>query len=289
MIPPFEYQSPETLAEACRALGEWGPRGKIIAGGTDLVISLRKGEAQPRILIDVTRIAELRRIEEAEGKICIGAAVTHGEIASSKLIQRYGKILSDASSWVGSPQIRNLGTIGGNIVNASPAADTLSPLMVLEAIGRVVSKKGVREVPLAELFRGPYQSSLNPDEMLVQVSFPKLTSDFRTGFIRLARREAMAISRMSVAVVLRMARGESRIEEIRISAGAVTPTPHRMAEAESILEGKHPDEGIMKKAAQCLSGNMVRWSGVRPSTAYKAPVVEALFLRCMRQALEEKP
>jgi CO/xanthine dehydrogenase FAD-binding subunit len=289
MIPPFDYQSPEILAEACRILGEWGPRSKIIAGGTDLVISLRKGEAQPQMLIDVTRVPELRQIEEADGEIRIGAAVTHGEIASSRLIQRYGKVLSDAASWVGSPQIRNLGTIGGNIINASPAADTLPALMVLNASGKVISSRQVRELPLSELFQGPYQSSLKSDELLVQVSFPKLPSDFRTGFIRLARRAAMAISRMSVAVVLRMARGEDRIEEVRISAGAVTPTPHRMSEAESILKGKTSDEGTMKKAAQCISETMVRWSGVRPSTAYKTPVIEALFLRCMRQALEENP
>ena len=99
----------------------------------------------------------------------------------------------------------------------------------------------------------------------------------------------MAIARMSVAVVLRMIRGENRIEEVRISAGAVTPTPHRMSEAESILKSKTPDEGTMKQAAQCISDTMVRWSGVRPSTAYKTPVVEALFLRCMRQALENSP
>ena len=289
MIPPFEYQSPETLTEACRVLREWGPRGRIIAGGTDLVISLRKGESRPQILIDVTRIPELRRIEEAGGKIRIGAAVTHGEIASSRLIQQYGKVLSDAAHWVGSPQIRNLGTIGGNIANASPAADSLPPLMVLEATGRVLSSGRDKEVPLSDLFSGPYQSSLNPDELLVQVSFPKLAPDFRTGFVRLARRAAMAIARMSVAVVLRMIRGENRIEEVRISAGAVTPTPHRMSEAESILTGKNPDEGTMKKAAQCISEAMIRWSGVRPSTAYKAPVVEALFLRCMRQALENSP
>jgi CO/xanthine dehydrogenase FAD-binding subunit len=287
MIPPFEYQSPETLAEACRILEKWGRTGKIIAGGTDLVISLRKGESQPQTLIDVTRIPELRQIEEAEGKIRIGAAVTHGEIASSKLIQRYGKVLSDAASWVGSPQVRNLGTIGGNIVNASPAADTLPALMVLDASGKVISSRQVRELPLSELFQGPYQSSLNSDELLVEVSFPKLGSDFRTGFIRLARRAAMAISRLSVAVALRMARGEDRVEEVRISAGAVTPTPHRMSDAESILAGKTPDEETMKKAAQCISKKMIRWSGVRPSSAYKAPVVEALFLRCMRQALEE--
>jgi CO/xanthine dehydrogenase FAD-binding subunit len=99
----------------------------------------------------------------------------------------------------------------------------------------------------------------------------------------------MAISRMSLAVVLRMARGEDLVEEVRISAGAVTPTPHRMSEAESVLKGKTPSDETTKKAAQCISKAMVRWSGVRPSTAYKAPVVEALFLRCMRQALEENP
>ncbi len=287
MISPFEYRSPETLTEACQLLGEWGGKGKIIAGGTDLVISLRKGEAQPQMLIDVTRIPQLRQIEEADGEIRIGAAVTHREISSSRLIQQYGKVLSDAASWVGSPQVRNLGTIGGNIINASPAADTLPALMVLNASGKVISSRQVRELPLSELFQGPYQSSLNSDELLAQVSFPKLTSDFRTGFIRLARRAAMAISRMSLAVVLRMARGEDRVEEVRISMGAVTPTPHRMSEAESILKGKTPDEGTMKKAAQCISKTMVEWSGVRPSTAYKAPVAEALFLRCMRQAVEE--
>jgi CO/xanthine dehydrogenase FAD-binding subunit len=160
-------------------------------------------------------------------------------------------------------------------------------LMVLNASANVVSSGRVRELPLSELFQGPYQSCLNSGELLVEVSFPKLASDFRTGFIRLVRREAMAIARMSVAVVIRMARGEDRAEEVRISVGAVTPTPHRMSEAESILKGKTPDEETMKKAAQCISKKMIRWSGVRASTAYKAPVVEALFLRCMRQALEE--
>jgi CO/xanthine dehydrogenase FAD-binding subunit len=287
MTPLVEYRTPKSLGEACEVLGESGETGKIIAGGTDLVISLRKAEIRPRVLIDVTRIPEMRRIDEAEGRISIGAAVTHGEIASSELVRKHARILSEAASWVGSPQIRNLGTIGGNIVNASPAGDTIPPLIVLGAVGKVTSREGAREVPLPDLFRGPYQTSLRPDELLVLVSFPKLPSDWRSSFVRLARREAMAIARMSVAVAVRMAPGKDLIEEIRISAGAVTPTPHRMVEAESVLNGKTSDEKTMKTAAQCISETMVRWSGVRPSTAYKAPVVEALFLRCLRQALEE--
>jgi CO/xanthine dehydrogenase FAD-binding subunit len=287
MIPHLEYRTPTSLGEACAFLGEYGEKGKIIAGGTDLVISLRKAEGHPQVLIDVTRIPEMRRIEEAGGKISIGAAVTHGEIASSELIRKHAGILSQAASWVGSPQIRNLGTIGGNIVNASPAADTIPPLIVLGAVAKVVYREGAREVPLPDLFRGPYQTNLQPDELLALVSFPQLPPDWRSGFARLARREAMAIARMSVAVAVRMAPAKDIVEEIRISAGAVTPTPHRMVEAESILKGKSPDEKTMKAAARCISETMVRWSGVRPSTAYKAPVVEALFLRCLRQALEE--
>ena len=284
MIPPFEYQSPETLTEACRVLREWGPRGRIIAGGTDLVISLRKGESRPQILIDVTRIPELRRIEEAGGKIRIGAAVTHGEIASSRLIQQYGKVLSDAASWVGSPQIRNLGTIGGNIANASPAADSLPPLMVLEATGRVLSSGRDKEVPLSDLFSGPYQSSLNPDELLVQVSFPKLAPDFRTGFVRLARRAAMAIARMSVAVVLRMIRGENRIEEVRISAGAVTPTPHRMSEAESILTGKNPEDSkVLAQAKEVLMKEI----SPRSRAGYRRHITGYLFEEGLRALLSK--
>ncbi len=288
MIPPFDYKTPKTLQEACDLL--WGARGKakLIAGGTDLLIGLRSGAIHPRCLLDLTHIAELRRIEEKDGTILIGAAVTHSEIASSPLVKKYGKVLSDAASEIGSPQIRNLGTIGGNIVNASPAADSLPPLMVLNAVGKIVSGEGEREVPLDQLFKGPYETNLKPHEILVHVAFEKLSPVMRSSFVRLARREAMAIARMSVAVVLRIEKLMNLIEDIRISPGAVTPRPQRMPEVEDFLKGKSPDEAILKIASQKVSGVMVRTSGVRPSTPYKAPVTEALFLRAMRSALEDR-
>ena len=148
MITSFHYRVPRTLDEACDLLWEFREEGKIIAGGTDLVIGLRKGDLRPRCLIDITRIEEVRRIEEMGDGISIGAGVTHSEIVSSPLVIRFGKVLSKAASWIGSPQIRNLGTLGGNVVNASPAADTLPPLMVLDAVGRVVSKEAEKEIPL---------------------------------------------------------------------------------------------------------------------------------------------
>jgi len=283
MIPPFDYKTPKTLQEACDFLSEADGKAKVIAGGTDLVIRLRQGEQSPPLLIDIAHLKELRGIEESDGVLSIGAAVSHSEIASSPLIRQYADVLSDAAAKVGSPQIRNLGTIGGNIVNASPAADSLPPLLILNAAGTVVSRKGEREVSVADLIRGPYETALQPHEILARISFKKLSPDMRTGFVRLARREAMAIARMSVALLVRMEEGA--IREIRIAPGAVLPVPQRLEEVEKCLMGKAPDEALFMAASRKVSEAMINRSGVRPSTSYKAPVVEALFVRAMRLAL----
>ncbi len=287
MISPFDYKIPNTIEEACDLLWQAEGKAKIIAGGTDLVIGLRNGDHAPPFIIDITRIEELRKIEEINGSVFIGAATTHSEIVSSSLVKKYGRVLSDAASEIGSPQIRNVATIGGNIVNASPSADTLPPLMVLNAMGKIMSKEGERQVPLSQLFKGPYQTSLKPHELLVQIIFPKLSPDGRSSFVRLARRDAMAIARMNVAIVLQTEKRGHRIEDICISVGSVTPTPQRMSEAEAFLRGKSPDEEVLQKASLKISETMIRESGVRPSTSYKKPVVEALFKRAMRKALEE--
>ena len=286
MTPSFDYKIPASIQEACGLLWKAGGKAKLIAGGTDLVIGLRSGDQNPPLIIDITRIDELRRIEERNGMISIGAAATHSEIALSPLIKKCAKVLSDAASEIGSPQIRNLGTIGGNIVNASPAADTLPPLMVLNAIGRVVSREGEKQVPIYQLFKGAYETNLKPHELLVRVTFQELSSETKSSFVRLARRDAMAIARMSVAIVLEMEKRKKRIEDIRIAAGSVTPTPQRFSEVEDFLRGKSPDEEILKKASIKISETMISRTGVRPSTSYKRPVIEALFIRGMREALE---
>jgi CO/xanthine dehydrogenase FAD-binding subunit len=284
MIPPFEYKIPNTIEETIELLWQAEGKAKIIAGGTDLVIGLRNGGQSPQSIIDITRIEELRKIEEKNGTVSIGAAVTHSEIAASSLVKKYGKVLSDAATEIGSPQIRNIGTIGGNIINASPAADTIPPLMVLNVKGKVVSKEGERQVPFDQLFKGPYKTSLKPHELLVQITFQKLSSNMKSSFIRLARRDAMAIARMSVAIILQIEK--NRIKDVRIAVGSVTPTPQRMSEAEAFLKGKSPDEESLQKASLKVSDTMIRQSGIRPSTSYKKPVVEALFMRAMKKVLE---
>lgn len=287
MIPLFDYQAPKTLDEACRLLQEANGRAKVVAGGTDLVVRLRYGKERPSLLIDITKLEELQGIEETDGCLSIGAAVSHSEIAVSPLVRQYGAILSEAASQIGSPQIRNLGTIGGNIINASPAADTLPPLLVLDAVGKVISLDGGREVPLSQLFRGPYESTLKTNEILVRIFFKKISQEMRSSFIRLARREAMAIARMSLALLFRIEDG--KIKDLRFAPGAVLPVPERLKEVEEFLEGRSPEEGLLKEASRKVSETMIRRSGIRPSTSYKAPVVEALFLRAMRRALEQWP
>ena len=288
MISRFDYKTPRSIQEACDLLWRADGKAKLIAGGTDLVISLRNGAQNPQLIIDVTRIGELRNIRENSGTISIGAAVTHSEIAFSPLIRKYAKVLSDAASKIGSPQIRNVGTIGGNIVNASPAADTLPALMVLNAIGLVVSNEGGKQVPIYQLFKGPYETSLKPHELLVRVTFQKLSSGMRGSFVRLARRDSMAIAGMSVAIVLEMEKRKKQIKDIRIAGGSVTPTPQRFYEAEDLLRGKSPDEETLQRTSLKISEMMINRTGIRPSTPYKRPVIEALFIRGMRMALEGK-
>jgi len=285
MISPFDYKTPKTLQEACHLLWEACGKAKVIAGGTDLVVGLRNGDQNPQLLMDITNLKELRGIEESDGTLSIGAAVSHSEIASSPLVRQYGNVLSDAASEIGSPQIRNLGTIGGNIVNASPAADTLPPLLVLDAIGKVASQEGEREVPVAQLIKGPYETTLQPQEILVRITFKKLHKNMKGCFVRLARREAMAIARMSVALLIQMQEGQ--VKDIRIAPGAVLPMPQRLEEVEEFLKGRFPDGELLRVAYRKVSETMIRRSGIRPSTSYKAPVVEALFVRAMRMALEE--
>ncbi len=287
MIPRFDYETPKTIQEACNLLSDFGGKAKLIAGGTDLMIGLRNGNQHPPLIIDITKIEALRKIEEKNGTLSIGAAVTHSEIASSPLIKKWAKVLSDAASEIGSPQIRNLGTIGGNIVNASPAADTVPPLIVLNAMGRVVSKGGEKQIPLTRLFRGPYETNLKPDEILVEVTFQKLSSGTKSSFIRLARRDAMAIARMSVAIVVELEKENKQIKDIRIAAGSVTPTPKRFSEVEDLLRGNTPDHESLRTASLKISQIMIERTGIRASTVYKQPVIEYLFIRAMRKALEE--
>jgi CO/xanthine dehydrogenase FAD-binding subunit len=277
----FAYTSPSSLGEALEILKDYGERACVIAGGTDLMIAIREGELRTELLVDISRIPELRVIREAGNKICIGPLVSHGELASSVLIKKGVSVLGRAANSVGSPQIRNMGTIGGNIINASPAADTIPTLVVLEAQLILKRKGGERNLPITDFYLGPYKTVIRPYEILTEISFARLDNGWRSSFIKLARRKALAISRINIAVLAKL--DGMRVKEVRVSVGSSTPTPCRMEKAEALMKGAVPSAAVIEEASRIVAEEMVARSGVRPSTEYKRPAVKGLVKRALQE------
>ena len=284
-LPEFEYLVPESVAELCWLLSRYGSEASILAGGTDLLVRLKRGEISPKYLLDIGRINEMSVLRDEGDHIFIGTTATHTQIAESPLIKREAPLLSEAASSVGSVQIRNSGTIGGNIANASPAGDTLPPLIALEAEASIIRQGGERSVPLSSLFSGPYQNILAPDECLTGIRVPKLPPGSGTCFLKLGRRRALAVSRITIAVLL-VLDGKGLIQRARICPGAVLPSPRRMSEAEEGLLGLLPDKGLFRKAGQWVAREMIRVTDRRTSTPYKEPVVFNLVERALTVASE---
>ena len=278
---------PKTVGEAMEVLDEHKDSSKIVAGATDVMVQLRSAkpvEEKPLWLVDITRIPELSYVNLENGIVRIGAMTTHRDIARSAVIHDVAPFLADACLSVGSPQIRTRGTIGGNIVNASPAADSLPPLTALSARLRLVSRRGSRDVALCDFFKGAYKTIIEPDEILKEVYFKAPQPSSRCAFLKLGRRESLAIARLSVAVLLDMDES-GKISEAAIAPGACLPMPARIVRAEETLTGKVPDEETVEAAANEVGEEMVRVSGVRWSTPYKKPVICALTRRAIWKAL----
>jgi xanthine dehydrogenase iron-sulfur cluster and FAD-binding subunit A len=282
-VKAFGYIAVETIAEACSMLAGHGPELSILAGGTDLLIELRRATTKtPRVVLDIAGVAELGGIEEADGSIVIKPLATHTDLMRSDLLQKFAPLLGSAAAAIGSPQIRDRGTMGGNIMNAAACADTVPPLVALGATATVQSKAGCREMALADLFVKPYQTKAKPDELLTAIRFPKLPPGARSAFIKLGRRNALAISRMSVAAVLQIG-SDGRIVEARIVPGAAFPTWKRVPEAEQMLVGQKPDAKLFAAAGQKVSEEMIKATGRRWSTEYKEPVIAVLVRRALEQ------
>lgn len=279
MRPEFRYFRPKDLREALEALAEGG---RPLAGGTDLVVDLKEGKAQPELVVDISRLEELRFMDASDGLVRLGPLLTHREIATSRLLREEALPLALASAQVGSPQIRNVGTLGGNICNASPAADTLPALMVLEAELVLEGLRGRRTVPFPRFFLGPYRTVLEPGELLVEVRFRGLRG-WKGGFWKVGRRRAFVQSRINLALALRLEDG--LIQEARISVGSSTPVPVRMSGAEEVLKGKVPEGDVLKEAARQAREAVAQASGSRPSAAYKLPAVEGLLWRALQEVV----
>jgi len=277
----FDYVSPRSLSDACRLLSGGGEHPRILAGGTDVLVELRKSAVpSPLMIMDISRLAELKGIEESGDSIIIRPLTTHAELAQSEIIKRHAPLLYTAVSTIGSPQIRNRGTIGGNIMNAAACADTVPPLMVLGAQLKLLSAEGERTLPMSDFFVKPYQTLAGPNELLTQIQFPKLQAGARSAFIKLGRRNALAIARLSVAVVL-VKKSDGTIGEARIVPGAAFPQWQQVPEAEKLLIGKKSSKEIFAEAGEKVSETMISLTGRRWSTEYKEPVIAVLVRRAL--------
>jgi len=243
-----EYVCPQSVEEALAALAAGGGEARVIAGGTDLVLQLQRGERRASRLVDVSRIEALRGIYEADGFILIGAAVTHSEVASSRMMRDSAAVLAQAAAEVGSPEIRNVATLGGNVVNAQPAADTALALLVLDAEAEIVGTAGARWVPLADLYKTAGVSAVDSTaEMVRAFRFRPSTGQTASAYRRLGKCKSIALPVLCAATVVTI-EGE-RFESAAIALGPVAPWPMRARSAEAYLAGRPVTAAVMDHAA----------------------------------------
>ena len=281
----FQLYSARSIEDALDYLSDKGDRCKIIAGGTDLIPALRLEDIHPEFVLNILEIKELGQIEEQDNSILIGPAVTFSEITESNLLNRYFPLLVQAAVSVGGPQVRNRGTIGGNIANASPAADVLPTVLALEGDLELQSKaSGKRRIPLAEAIVSPYKNRFRPDEILTGIIIQKLQAGTKTVFEKLGRRNAMARARINISIIIQLDRAE-RITELRIVPGAVMPVARRVRGAEKKLLGQKPERFLIEASVEILTAQMVEEAGRRWSTDYKVPVLKNMARRLLKELI----
>ncbi|MDI6779104.1 MAG: FAD binding domain-containing protein [Bacteroidota bacterium] len=286
-MKPFEYISTKSINEATQVLSEYKQDARVLAGGTDVLIELRRPHAKiPKAILDISYIESLNGISESDGSIILKPLSTHTQILKSDLVRKYAQLLGIAASQIGAPQIRNRGTVGGNVMNAATCADTVPPLVTLGAELTLKSAAGIRTIPMADFFIKPYKTKANLDEVLVEIKFPKLPANARSSFIKLGRRNALSISRLSVAAIL-IRNDKGIITEARIVPGAALPTWMRVADAENMLIGEKPSEKLFEAAGKIVSEVMISYTGRRWSTEYKEPVIRVLVRRALEGCVKD--
>ncbi|CCJ33251.1 FAD binding domain-containing protein [Caloramator australicus] len=280
----MEAIKPKNLEEVLEYKSKYKGDAKIIAGGTDLIIKIRKGEENPKALIDISSLNELKGIRETLEYIEIGPATTFTEICECILLNKNLKGLKDAARSVGSPQIRNRGTVGGNICNASPAADTVPPLLALDSILVIEGKGKKREIYLKDFFKDKGRGELEGDEILTKIKFKNPLKNQGLGFYKLGLRKALAISRLSFAVFLEIDE-MNRIEIVRIASGAIGKFPMRELEVEEYLTGRIINENTIEEAETLLERVIFERLKGRQTAKFKSIAAKGVFKKALLNAL----
>jgi carbon-monoxide dehydrogenase medium subunit len=276
------YFTVRSIEEALQLLAEQHGSARIVAGATDLILELERGQ-RPGVhgLIDITRVPGLDLIElDSEGWVHLGPLVTHNHCAASPLIIERAFALARACWEVGAPQIRNRGTVAGNLITASPANDSITPLMALDAQLRLRSTAGERTVPLREFYTGVRRTVMRDEEVLADIAFRAPPTGARSTFVKLGLRRAQAIAIVNVAVVLEI--DKDRVTGAAVTLGSVAPVIVHAAEAEQFLTGKRLDPAVTQQAARLARQAAAPIDDVRGTARYRAEMVELCTLRALR-------
>jgi aerobic carbon-monoxide dehydrogenase medium subunit len=283
-LKPFEYREPKTLGEAIEILAGEGPRAVPLAGGTDLLVRMKQGVIAPSVLVNLKRIAGVDKIERPEaGGLSIGTLTPIAAVERSLPVRQSYPVLNQAAGLLGSPSIRQLATLGGNVGRASPAADTVPALFVLKAVICAEGPKGRREIPIDAFFKGPGKSVLAPAEIITAICLPDPAPASGAAYLKLGRREGMDCALVGVAAALTLG-GDDRAGEARVALASCGPVPIRAASAEAILLGGPLDEDRLREAARATAGDSCPISDMRACANYRTEMVEVLAFRALQAA-----
>jgi len=285
MNPRFDYVRPATVAEATRLLTDPGHTCRVLAGGTDLMVHLHHHAPNFDRIIDISLLPELKRIDRQGETINLGSAVTFAEITESDLLGQAAPFMVEACYQVGGPQIRNMGTLGGNVVNAASCADGLPALVCLDAQVHLTGARGERQLPIADFMLKPGHTRIEPDEILTHFSFSAPPPGAKTAFVKLGRRNAQAISRLVITAIGRVD-AAGLIDFARLTPGAATPRIVRFTAAEDLLLGQRPTAQLLAEAGRQVADTMIGITGRRWSTEFKEPAIAALTEQTLRRIFE---
>ncbi len=284
LLPKFEFHEPATVQEACQILGELGEKAKTLAGGTDLLVNMKKKILAPEHVVSLDRIETLGELVTSNGTLRIGACVKAAEIAESDAVMADFPALQGGASKLGSPLIRNLATIGGNLVSARPAADFPPSLMAYGGKALLRSSAGERTVALTDFIEGPGLTIISPEEILDSVLLEKPEAHSGSAYIKLGIREALEISLVNVAVLITTEGTDGPIKAARVVMGSVGPTPLLSPSAEKVLVGEKPSEALFLAAGEAAAMDSKPIDDFRASADYKRAMVTELTKRALIQA-----
>jgi len=286
LLPKFKFHEPKTDQEACQILAEYGDKARPIAGGTDLVVNMKKKVMSPEHVVSLSRIESLKSLKKENGFVKIGACFTVADMIEAKDIRENISALSAGAAALGSPLVRNLATLGGNLGSARPAADLPPSLLAYGATLVLKSKNGERNVSIDEFFKSPGMTECRPGEFIAEIQVQTPPAGAGAGYINLGARKAQDCNIVNVASFIRL-NGSGAIEMARVILGCVGPIHLRSPAAEKILLGEKPDKVLFKKAAEAAQTDCLPITDFRGTGEYKRAMVGVLTQRTLKIALDE--